>query len=180
VSLFAFTQEASAMNHKSRRPRSWNPLQAAKRRSRGAEGFTLLEILVALVILSVGVLGYMAVQFQSVSGRAFARSLHRAMTTGITDLEDKRLLRFADLSGEDTEYVDKVTGDLATATDYAEGQAYKVEWRVGDWTNVSANPNCFINEMKTLQVVVHWKEKGMDYSSAFFTVERGRKVGDAS
>ena len=140
----------------------------------------MLEILVALVILSVGVLGYMAVQFQSVSGRAFAKSLHRAMTSGITELEDKRLLRFADLSGEAIEYVHKITGGSATATDYDEGKAYKVEWRVGDWANVSDNPNCFINEMKTLQVVVHWKEKGMDYSSAFFTVERGRKVGDAS
>jgi hypothetical protein len=140
----------------------------------------LLEILVALVILSVGVLGYMAVQFQSVSGRAFAKSLHRAMTTGITELEDRRLLRFEQLSGEGIEYIDKITGDPATATDYDEGKAYKAEWRVGDWANVSANPNCFINEMKTLQVVVGWKEKGMDYSSAFFTLERGRKAGDTS
>jgi hypothetical protein len=140
----------------------------------------LLEILVALGILSIGVLGYMAVQFQSVSGRAFAKSLHRAMTTGITELEDQRLLRFADLSGEGIEYIDKCTGDPASETDYTDGKAYKAEWRVGDWANVSTNPNCFINEMKTLQVVVHWKEKGMDYSSAFFTIERGRKKGDAS
>ena len=168
------------MNQASRRPRSGNPLQAAKRRSRGTQGFTLLEILVALVILSVGVLGYMAVQFQSVSGRAFAKSLHTAMTTGITELEDKRLKRFDQLTGEAVEYVDRFTGDPATETDYDDGKAYKLEWRIGDWAAVSDNPNCFINEMKSLQVVVHWKEKGMDYSSAFFTVERGRKVGDAS
>ena len=168
------------MNHTSRKPRSWTPLQAVGRRCRSAKGFTLLEILVALGILSIGVLGYMAVQFQSVSGRAFAKSLHSAMTTGITELEEQRLLRFADLTGQGTEYIYKCTGDPATETDYIDGKAYKAEWRVGDWANVSTNPNCFINEMKTLEVVVHWKEKGRDYSSAFFTLERGRKKGDAS
>jgi len=168
------------MNHKSRKGMNWSPLRAVGRRCRSAEGFTLLEVLVALVILSIGVLGYMAVQFQSVSGRAFAKSLHRAMTTGITELEDRRLVRFDDLSGEGIEYIDKITGDPVSETDYDEGRAYKAEWRVGDWANVSQNPNCFINEMKTLQVLVSWKEKGMDYSSAFFTLERGRKTGDAS
>ncbi len=144
------------------------------------KGFTLIEILIALVILSVGVLGYMAVQFQSVSGRAFARTLHSAMTTGITDLEELRTLDFAQLGGEGIEYFDKITGEAAVETDYDEGKAYKAEWSVADWSHVSDNPNCFINEMKSIEVVVRWKEKGMDYSSAFFTFERGRKKGDIS
>jgi hypothetical protein len=137
-------------------------------------------VLVALVILSIGVLGYMAVQFQSVSSRAFAKTLHRAMTTGITNLEELRTLDFAQLGGDGVEYFDKVTGLPATETDYEDETAYKAEWSVADWSNVSDNPNCFINELKSLQVVVRWKEKGMDYSSAFFTFERGRKTGDIS
>jgi prepilin-type N-terminal cleavage/methylation domain-containing protein len=145
-----------------------------------SRGFTLLEILVALVILSIGVLGYMAVQFQSVNGRAFAKTLHRAMTTGITNLEELRTLNFAQMTGDGTEYFDKITGLPASDVDYDEGRAYKAEWSVADWVGVSANPNCFINEMKSLQVVVRWKEKGMDYSSVFFTFERGRKTGDVS
>ncbi len=143
-------------------------------------GFTLLEILIAIVILSIGVLGYMAVQFQSVSSRAFAKTLHTAMTTGITNLEELRTLDFAQLGGEGVEYFDKITGQVASETDYDEGTAYKAEWSIADWSDVSDNPNCFINEMKSLQVVVSWKEKGMDYSSAFFTFERGRKTGDIS
>ena len=84
------------------------------------------------------------------------------------------------MGGEGIEYFDKLTGQVATETDYDEGMAYKAEWSVADWSHVSNNPNCFINEMKSLQVVVRWKEKGMDYSSAFFTFERGRKKGDIS
>lgn len=151
-----------------------------RRSCESTRGFTLLEILIAIVILSVGVIGYMGVQFQSVSSRAFARTLHTAMTTGITNLEELRTLDFAQLGGDGIEYFDRVTGQPATETDYDEGRAYKAEWSVADWSGVSANPNCFINEMKSLQVVVRWKEKGMDYSSAFFTFERGRKTGDIS
>ena len=147
---------------------------------RSTKGFTLIEILIALVILSIGVLGYMAVQFQSVNSRAFARTLHTAMTTGITNLEEQRVRDFALLGGEDVAYFDKITGEIATETDYDEGKAYKAELSVADWSHVSANPNCFINEMKSIEVVVRWKEKGMDYSSAFFTFERGRKKGDIS
>jgi hypothetical protein len=122
----------------------------------------------------------MAVQFQSVSSRAFAKTLHRAMTTGITNLEELRTVDFGQLSGEGIEYIHKITGLPATQTDYDEEKAYKAEWSVADWSSVSANPNCFINEMKSMQVVVRWKEKGIDYSSVFFTFERGRKRGDIS
>ena len=164
----------------SRTKRHPRPLGRMRQTCKSKKGFTLLEILIAIVILSIGVLGYMAVQFQSVSSRAFAKTLHRAMTTGITNLEELRTLDFAQLGGDGIEYFDKTTGQLATETDYDEGMAYKAEWSIADWSNVSNNPNCFINEMKSLQVVVRWKEKGMDYSSAFFTFERGRKKGDIS
>ena len=157
---------------------SSRPFGRMRQACRSTSGFTLLEILIALVVLSIGVLGYMAVQFQSVSSRAFAKTFHRAMTTGITNLEELRTVDFAQLGGEGIEYFDKITGQVATETDYDDGKAYKAEWSIADWGHVSPNPNCFINEMKSMQVVVRWKEKGMDYSSAFFTFERGRKKGD--
>jgi len=168
------------MNHASGRTRRWNPLRAVNKNCRCARGFTLLEVLVALVILSIGILGYMAVQFQSVNSRAFAKTLHRAMTTGITNLEELRTIDFGQMTGEGIAYFDRITGLAATQADYDEGRAYKAEWTVADWSNVSTNPNCFINELKSIQVVVRWKEKGMDYSSVFFTFERGRKTGDIS
>ena len=168
------------MKPASRTKRNPRPLGRMRQTCRSKKGFTLIEVLIAIVILSIGVLGYMAVQFQSVSSRAFAKTLHGAMTTGITNLEELRILDFAQLGGEGIEYFDKITGQVATETDYDEGMAYKAEWSVADWSHVSDNPNCFINEMKSLHVVVRWKEKGMDYSSAFFTFERGRKTGDIS
>ena len=166
------------MKPASRTKRNPRLLGRIRQTCRSKKGFTLLEVLIAIVILSIGVLGYMAVQFQSVSSRAFAKTLHRAMTTGITNLEELRTIDFAQMGGEGIEYFDKITGQVAAETDYEEGMAYKAEWSIADWGHVSSNPNCFINEMKSLNVVVRWKEKGMDYSSAFFTFERGRKKGD--
>ena len=168
------------MNGEFRKEDDWNVLRGTGSRLRQAEGFTLLEVLVALVILSIGVLGYMAVLFQSVSSRAFAKTLHGAMTTGITNLEELRTIDFVQLSGEGIEYFDKITGEAASQTDYDQGEAYKIEWNVADWSHVSENPNCFLREIKTIQVIVRWKEKGIDYSSVFFTFERGRKTGDIS
>jgi prepilin-type N-terminal cleavage/methylation domain-containing protein len=168
------------MKPASRTKKNPRPLGRMRQTCRSKKGFTLLEVLIAIVILSIGVLGYMAVQFQSVSGRAFAKTLHGGMTIGITDLEKRRTIDFDDMGGEGIEYFDKITGQVAAETDYDEGMAYKAEWSVADWSHVSSNPNCFINEMKSLNVVVRWKEKGMDYSSAFFTFERGRKKGDVS
>ena len=168
------------MKPASRTKRTRRPDGRMRQTCGSKKGFTLLEVLIAIVILSIGVLGYMAVQFQSVSSRAFAKTLHRAMTTGITNLEELRTLDFAQMNGNGIEYFDKITGQAATETDYDEGKAYKAEWSVADWGHVSGNPNCFINEMKSMNVVVRWKEKGMDYSSAFFTFERGRKKGDVS
>lgn len=161
----------------------WGPYGRSSERGRtlgNTRGFTLLEVLVALVILSIGVLGYMTVQFQSVSGRAFANSLSRALTRGTGALEELRTVNFDMLEGEDLQYYDMNTGEVATFTDFDEGRAYEVDWGVYDWNAVSENPNCFIRELKTLGVRLRWKEKGLEHTSVFFTFERGRKTGDIS
>jgi len=147
-------------------------------RSTNRKGFTLLEILVALVVLSIGILGYMALQFQSVSGRVFARSMTRAGTAGIASLEEMRTIAFDQLAGSGSAYRFKDSGGAAVQSDYQDGCAYKIEWDVGDWTGISANPNARLGELKTIYAVIRWKEKGVDYSMTLSTLERGFKTGD--
>lgn len=142
------------------------------------DGFTLLEILVALVVLSVGVLGYMALQFQSVSGRAFARSMNTASTAGVASLEEMRTIDFDQLQGSGTSYRFRCDGTEASEADFDSGDAYKIEWTVGDFTGISANPNVRLRELKTIYTVVRWKEKGVEHSLILTTFERGFKTGD--
>ena len=46
------------------------------------KGFTLVEVLVAMVILLIGMLGIMGMQYSSVSGNAFSREMRIATTLG--------------------------------------------------------------------------------------------------
>ncbi len=141
-------------------------------------GYTLLEILVALVVLSVGVLGYMALQFQSVNGRAFARSMNTASTAGIASLEEMRTIDFDQVQGSGTTYRFRADGAPASESDFESGDAYKIEWNVGDFSGISANPNVRLRELKTIYAVVRWKEKGVEHSMTLTTFERGFKTGD--
>lgn len=141
-------------------------------------GYTLLEILVALVVLSVGVLGYMALQFQSVSGRAFARSMNTASTAGIARLEEMRTIDFDQVQGSGASYRFRSDGTTASEEDFESGDAYKIEWNVGDFSGISANPNVRLRELKTIYAVVRWKEKGVGHSMTLTTFERGFKTGD--
>jgi len=139
----------------------------------GRAGFTLIEILVALVVLSVGVLGYLALQFHSVSGRTFARTMNSASTAGITTLEELRTIDFEQLQGSQTAYRFRCGGEEATEADFESGDAYKIERDVGDFSGVAANPNVRLRELKAIHAVMYWKEKGVEYSLTLTTFKRG-------
>jgi len=166
-----------AMNREPGEARPEDPLGARRRKS---GGFTLLETLVAFVVLSIGILGYVALQFQSVNGRTFARSMNRAGTAGIGSLEEMRTINFDQLTGSGTAYRFKDCAGDAADSDYQDGNAYRIEWSVADWNNFSANCNSHLRGLKTIHAVIRWKEKGVDYSTTFTTFERGFKTGDIS
>ena len=143
-------------------------------------GFTLLEILVALLVFSIGVLGYMALQFQSITGRVYARDMNGAMTAGVTNIEEMLARDFDQLTGSGTMYKFRDCNGDAGESDFEEGTAYKIEWAVNGWDNVTDNPNAYIRELKTFSAIIRWKEKGMEYTSRLITFERDHKTGDIS
>jgi len=155
-------------------------------RMRKSGGFTLLETLVAFVVLSIGILGYVALQFQSVNGRTFARSMNRASTAGIGSLEEMRTINFDQLTGSGVVWQFKRSGLPAEESDYQNGEAYRIEWTVpapqagAGWNAFTANCNSRVRELKTIYAVVRWKEKGIDYFMTLTTFERGFKTGDFS
>lgn len=103
-----------------------------------------------------------------------------AMTAGITSLEELQTVDFAQMSGTGTEYMDRKTGEPATETEFQAGTAYKIEWQVSGWDAVTANPNSFLREVKTVTAVITWQGKGFQNSALLFSFDRGRKKGDIS
>jgi len=138
---------------------------------RGRAGFTLLEMLVALIVLSVGVLGYMAMQFSTMSGRTFARSMNSATVAGIANLEEMHT-RNIDQVDAGTFYRFRADNSEATEADFENGNAYKIERAVGNFTGIGSNPNLRLAELKATHTVVRWKERGMEYSMILGTLHR--------
>ena len=147
-------------------------------RAAGEEGFTLLEMLVALVVLSIGVLGYMAAQYQGIGGRAYSGAMNKAVTSGMSNLEETETIDFDQMTGGGVLYRFKNCGTPATEADFNEARAYRIDWTVEQWNAVSGNPNSFLRELKTLKAFIRWKEKGVESSAVLFTFERGQKTGD--
>ena len=154
-------------------------LYIQKRQFRNEEGFTLLETLIAVVILTIGILGYMAIQYQSMNGRVFSKRMSEAILSGNTTTEQMLTSDYYQMSGSGTLYR-KDGGFEAEEQDYADRKAHRIQWSVTSWSNVSGNPNAEIVRMKTLSLSTDWKEKDEDRSTRMATWARGGKVGDSS
>ena len=143
------------------------------------DGFTLIEVLVAMVVLSLAIVGFMALQYQSIYGRVFAKRMSEAMLAGDTHAEEVITGDFDQLSeGEETRYV-KDGGNDADASDFQEGKAHELEAAVYDWVRVTDNPNSELTRLKTLSMEVEWQEKVSMRSMRLHTVLRGGRCGDS-
>ena len=106
-------------------------------------GFTLLEILIAISILTVGLLGVASMQVSAIRANAFASAQTEAATAGMDCIE--KLMR---LPYDDANLL--VTGN--PHTDSAPPAGYTINWNVTD--------NAPLNNTKTITVTVSWVDHG--------------------
>jgi prepilin-type N-terminal cleavage/methylation domain-containing protein len=88
-------------------------------------GFTLVETMVAIVVLTIGILGWMSFQGSTITNRALSREMTRALQ--VTQARIDELSATAaqrDVNAED------VNGSAsgATCTELVDGIAYDFEW----------------------------------------------------
>ncbi len=111
------------------------------------EGFTLIEIMVALAILAFGILAIASMQISSLSGTAAAQKVTEA-----TSIAQDRVERFVSVAYNDA--------DLSTGT-HTEANppvGYSVSW--------SVSTNTPITNTKTIVVNVSWNAKGVTKSTS--------------
>jgi type IV pilus assembly protein PilV len=105
-----------------------------------SEGFTLLEVMIALVILSVGLLGLAALQLVAVKSNAFSSEMTYATMIAQQQIEGLKSLPFTD-------------GDLTPGSHAGMGRSkgvqYTVTWNVTD--------NAPATNMKTIALTVTWQ-----------------------
>jgi len=70
---------------------------------RPEKGFTLIEVMVALVVMLLGMLGTMAMQYYAVNGNAFSREMRIATNLGQQKLEELKTTSYANLTAAVTD-----------------------------------------------------------------------------
>ena len=101
------------------------------------QGFTLLEILVAMTILAVGILALGTMQISAIRANDFAGSLNGALNLATDRLERLMTLPYTSIT----------TAGAPTTVG-----AYTLNWTVTD--------NSPLTDSKTVAVVVAWVERG--------------------
>ena len=101
----------------------------------GNSGFTLIEVLVAIVIFAIGILALTSLQAVYIGGNSSARMQTEATTLAAQSLERLKILPYAH---DDLDPVGNPHRQIVGA--------YRIEWNVAD--------NSPINEVKTIRITV--------------------------
>ena len=123
------------------------------------KGFTLLEVIFAVSILSFGLLAVATMQASSISGNSLASDVTEATAWGSDTVET--LMRLSAINYNDPAALLDLTGDgdgglndTGANADYSVNQGrYTISW------NVSVNSA--MTNTKTVNVIVTWAKKGV-------------------
>lgn len=117
-------------------------------------GFTLLEVILAISILTVGILAIAAMQISAIRGNAFASGVTEGATWSAAQIEQLMDLRWDDPLLEDTDGDGTAgLGDTGAQADHQNVEdGYNIHWNVAEG-GVTANT-------KTVTVIVTWSEHG--------------------
>jgi len=103
-------------------------------------GFTLLEVIIALFIFSVGLLAVASMQMTAIKGNYFSGTLTEASNWAADQMETLMSLPYAD--------VDLAAGDHTSPQE----DIYTITWNVADDDTT--------NNTKTITITVAWTDRG--------------------
>jgi prepilin-type N-terminal cleavage/methylation domain-containing protein len=133
---------------------------------KGADGFTLLEVIMAISILTIGLLAVASMQVSAIRGNYMSR-VYTESTEKAQDLAEKLLAgsltdtELSDTDGDGNTGLDE-TGANADHFDDSD-PTYTVYWNVAEgWAAGSAEPG-----INTVRVIVTWTDRGVARSRSF-------------
>jgi type IV pilus modification protein PilV len=114
-------------------------------------GFTLIEALVAMVILTIGILSLYTMQVSAILGNSTASQITKAATAGANQLEDIFAMDYATLVDTDNDLINGLY-DITDAT--ADGRAttpdgYTIYWNVAKDEPMPNTARVVVNVVRT-------------------------------
>jgi prepilin-type N-terminal cleavage/methylation domain-containing protein len=131
----------------------WTNANKMRKQSK-EEGFTLLEVIVAIAILTFGILAVATMQAAYIRGIFFSSTVTEGTTWAGDEVERLAALPWDDLLLQDTDG-DGVPGlgDIGGNADNSNVHGrYTINWNVAD--------NTPITNTKTINVIVTWTDRG--------------------
>jgi hypothetical protein len=124
------------------------------KRMKNQVGFTTLELLIAISILTVGLLGVASMQVSGIRGNFFSANTTRGLTLAEEKMEELLALDYTHGDLQDSELGNN--SDLTTTAtldhdETVEGFYHRI-WNVRDEDTGAGWPN-----MKTITVIVEWE-----------------------
>ncbi len=138
------------------------------------QGFSLLEIMLAMVIFMIGLLGVIAMQVAMVKGTDFSAKVTEAMTLAANQLESLMAVSYTDPGLSDTDN-DGTNQDADNDGVDDDGGNFGLDdtFNQADFQNAGIGTNSQFNvfyniavdepanNCKTIRVIVNWSEKGI-------------------
>jgi prepilin-type N-terminal cleavage/methylation domain-containing protein len=123
------------------------------------QGFTLLEVLIAICILSIGLLGVAAMQVSATQGNSFASHLSEAVTYGQDKVEELMIISYghSDL-------------DAGAHTEASPPAGYTVNWSIEDDPDIDGDGSADMDNAKLIEVTVTWQTKGESHSTTLRSI----------
>jgi prepilin-type N-terminal cleavage/methylation domain-containing protein len=138
-----------------RRRLSYRKIRVVRGKS-AAAGFSLIELMIALVVLAVGVLGVWSMQYTAIEGNTTAKRITEA--GGLAADRVEKLMRLPYLT--DSNDPNSFPADMTPGGHTLDEPPYTLDWTV-------SAPDTPIDNVMTVTVTASWTEAGMDRSISY-------------
>jgi type IV pilus modification protein PilV len=118
---------------------------------RNIKGFTLIELVIAILVFAIGIMGVAKMQSESVRANSYSMQLTEAVNIAQDHLENLRGLAFSHTSMS--------TSAHSTSSPVFRGLTYNLSWRVDDPGTTTPSRNVF--------VCVRWQDKNINHQVNF-------------
>jgi prepilin-type N-terminal cleavage/methylation domain-containing protein len=118
---------------------------------RNIKGFTLIELVIAILVFAIGIMGVAKMQSESVRANSYSMQLTEAVNIAQDHLENLRGLAFTHTSMSTTAH--------NTSSPAFRGLTYNLSWRIADPGTTPPSRNVF--------VFVRWQDKSINHHVDF-------------